>query len=368
MAILSFTKDFRGNKSNEKFWLVLLYLIFVLVAGLRYDRGADTSGYVPYFRSVPLIFNLSAHSFADVRYQPGFVVFYSLCKTLVNNFSFALIIEALFVNYSIFKFIKRYSHYPFVAILCYFIINYLEFNMDIQRESMAIAFGLLSWMSLDDKKTAKSILYFVLAFSFHISATMLLLYPLLTHVKTTTKSVVLMFAVAILIPIILFSIPNLNFIVSSILNSDEASHIDLYTRQAFNEDINFNAYLIHILHFLFLCFVLFYLKIKENTDKYAGFVLTLSVLFFFSTVSYGFYRFANYMCPFYWIVLSDFIVPFSKKIAKPLGLMAFCIFFLYLTYYHQRKLLAYNLDWSQYEYNYENYLPYQSILFDGSYK
>lgn len=369
LIVLAFSKDFKSIPIYSNRYYILMYFIFALIAGLRLDVGTDTNVYVSLYQRIPTIDSLTSSFFSTTRYRPGIIVLYSLCKSIIPNFTFVLLVESFFVNYCIFKFIKRFSSRPFITLLFYFIINYLEFNMDIQREAISIALGLLCWMAYVDKKYIKALILLVFALEFHVSASMIVLYPLLDRIKPSMTSIQITIASVVVLSTVYFMIPNIEYVVSYLLNTEESFNVDLYAKHDMNNSVNFNAYLIHIIHFAFLSFCVLYSR-NKSYNGYAGFVLALSSLFFLSTlISYGFYRFANYLAPFYWIALGEFIANFCIQYRNRFPTAFAAIFLLlYITYYHEGKLLYKDQLSLNHTYAYENYFPYKSVLFDGNYK
>lgn len=362
LLILSVNFELFSSKRRNTQMFPLLWLIFVCIAGLRNELGMDTKQYESFYYSVPVISNLTESFFDTTRFRPGFVVFFSICKTIVNNFIFVQFIEAIFVNSVIFVFIKRYSKYPYLSLLLYFIINYFEFNMEIQREAISIGFVLLAYMNYKNKKYIFALLLFGIASTFHISCIMALLYPLLDHVKFNKSWIITAASAIVVIPVIFFSIPNLGLYISILLNSDSDAVIGQYVVQDYSETVTFNAYLLHLIHFCIVAGALYLIKKYQKHNPYAGFVLVYMIFMYMSTITYGFYRVTNYFSIFYILFLSNAIILFCKKYFKSpgLSLMAFLCITMYLTYYHERKILVHEPDYSGMVY--ERYFPYKSVF------
>jgi hypothetical protein len=336
--------------------------VFVIVGGFRDGLGVDTIHYVDFFNYVPTIDNLSKSYFDYTRFRPGFVIFYSFCKFIVNDITLAFVLESLFVNSVVLLFIKKHTKYPYLAILLYFLINFLEFNMEIQREAISVALILLAWMKLERKKYIYSILLFVTATTFHISALFAIIIPLTNYIQFNKKWIIIAMASIFLVPMVFFALPNLEMIVEFLLNSDKESVVDGYTAQSFNQDLNINYFLINIINYAFITYSLYYLK-SQNYKRYAGQMLAFGTLMYMTSVSYAFYRMTNYLTIFYILVLSDFLMCFirtniSAKRAPKIVLLSFLI---YITYYHESKLMSFDYTYNQY--SYERYFPYKSVIF-----
>ena len=86
---------------------------------------------------------------------------------------------------NIFKLIKTYSKHPFSVILIYYCsFTFIEFNFELMRETIAVAiflmYGIKYYLS---KKWIKYYLIVLLAYSFHPSAMMMFLLPLIRNLK-----------------------------------------------------------------------------------------------------------------------------------------------------------------------------------------
>lgn len=352
---------FNSEELVNTAWYSLLLIIFVFIAGLRDGLGVDTKQYDNFFTKVPVISELTSSFFETTRFRPGFVILVSLCKSIIDNFVFFQFIESLIVNGIIFYFIRKNSSYPYMTILLYFIINYLEFNMEIQREAIAVSLVLLAWCKWTQNKKIFAFLFFSVATTFHISCLIAIIFPLINVIKFNKKWMILAITSIITIPLIYFAIPNLPNIISILLHSNDESLIGIYSTQEYNNSLNTNAYLIHFIQYsIVICGYI--ITKKFHKDQYAGFVLIYMIFMYMSTISYGFYRFSNYYSIFYIIFMANFIICLCKKYtyAKSIPLLSCIIMLAYLTYYHENKLLIY--DNMNKQYNYENYIPYNSIL------
>ena len=367
LLLLSYRYDISEKGSNSTFWIYVIYIIFVFVAGFRYDIGVDTHNYKDFFDGVPTLSNLTKGVFANTRFRPGIIVFYSLCKSIIPNFTFALIVEAVFINSVFFSFIRKNTSYVFTALLIYFLVNYLEFNTEIQREVMAISFGLLAWNCYEKKKWLQTICLFLVAIEFHISAFVLLLYPILYSSSVNKKWLVYGSVILIAAPVVLSSISGLQLIIESLLNTDNADMIESYTKTEYNQQLNYKAFVVYYAFYTIAFFISIYLQ-RNNIEHFGGFLACFYLLFFMHIISYAFYRFTNYLSPFVWIGMAEFINTLIRDLkAKGIRFSFVCLVLLstYLLYAHQSKLKSFDPITSTYAY--EQYYPYESILSGNNY-
>lgn len=350
------------KKKNTQ-WLPIILIVTILVAGLRDELGADTLNYQSFFSSTPSLFSIKESYYESTRFKPGFVNIVAFCKSIISDFVFLQFIEAIFINTIIIVFFYKYSKFPYLCILLYVLINFLEFNMEIMREAFSIGLVLLAWMYWHKRHHLIALLFFFLATTVHISSFIALTYPIAEKIHFNKKWIFLAIASIVSLPLIFFSIPNLSLVVSILLQSDSESVIGLYTTQEFNDSFTINAYLIHYIQFALVIAAFYILQKKGIEPKYPGYVLIYMILMYLSTISYGFYRFTNYYTLFYIIFLANAIICISKytKIRRYCTI-CFAGLLLYITYYHERKLLVEDVDNLNTIYVYERYFPYKSVL------
>ena len=172
------------NNRNYNIWLCVITFMFIAIAALRFEIGADTTySYMPSYEKYPSVDKLSAVDFEMTDYQPGWVIFCSICKYFSPNFYTFQFVHALILNLTILFFLKRNSKNVFAALLVYYVMNFLEYNTECLREAMAISCSLIAFDFYKNKKYLFVVLFGFLAFSFHISAIGALFIPLLSKIR-----------------------------------------------------------------------------------------------------------------------------------------------------------------------------------------
>lgn len=356
-----FKYDIKEVSNYKSFWM--LFVILSLIAGLRYYIGGDTEGYRNYFYNSPLLEELNASYFSDSRFQPGWLYFQSFIRTVFGKFVYLQLIQALFVTYSVFFFLKKYSPTPYLAVLFFFMMNYFEFDMEIMREAIAIALGLWAYYFYENKKQIIiSVLLVFIAIQFHISAVVLLFYPLLKKVGNGSKMFWCSLAFCLALPSLFLAIPNLDFYVTLLFGQQEDWFLDQYLKQSFSDTLNINYYITHTAAYVILPYFIVYLLIKDNRVKINGFIYAYAYFQYLAMFSYGFYRFANYFAPFYWIGLSLAFIIIFKRYYK-LNRALFLITFIFLAYMYRGDLLGYEAENQMYLY--EKYYPYKTVLLEN---
>lgn len=175
---LAYCYDYKKFTSLRSFWLVVMWITAVCIAAFRYRMGVDSVMYEHEYPEMPTLSQLWDYKFSDSRYQPLYILFTSLCRSISSDFFCFQIVHALYVNTIIFWFYSRYTKHAFVALSLYFLMLYIPFNMEVLRESLAVSTFLLAWPMF---KSGKWLWYYaicIVALGFHLSAILTFLLPL----------------------------------------------------------------------------------------------------------------------------------------------------------------------------------------------
>lgn len=357
LIVLSINYDFRGNfvyKANKPY--MFMCICFILLAGLRFFVGSDTHNYVYDFSVMPDLSKLSEFHRLNSRYQFGWDAYVCIIKSIFGNFVFVQLITAIIVNVIIFWFVRRNTTNVFIALLCYYTLNYFEYNMEIMREAIAVALGLIAIMLYSKGYKRYYVLLVFVAFEIHISAVILLIVPFLVNVKYTKKKIIVISLLSIIVPILFSQISGLTEIITLFAASDP-EYLSGYLNQSLDSSRNILYYILLFLSYLVMPVICIFI-LKEKT-KYVGFVTAFIILRCLGMFTYAFYRFGNYFEPFYWILLADAIYIYWKKIQMP-KLLITGVFTLCILYIYQRDQMG---DYSMYSghKSYERYIPYGMV-------
>ena len=177
---------------KRKTALLLSFIILSLMAGLRkYTVGVDTLQFYEAFNNIG---QTNDWTFSEFRYEYGFSL---LCKILYLIFKdpqSLIFVTSIFINFSVYIFIKNNSKDYFLSTLLYIFLNYYFNYMNIMRQAIAIAILLLFYKFLKNKQYLFYLLGIIIAFFFHKTALMGLV---LILVKMLTKFKYLNFSIAV---------------------------------------------------------------------------------------------------------------------------------------------------------------------------
>lgn len=358
LTVLFLSINFKQKGRDSGKWngtYILLFTLITSVAAFAYKLGADTEEYYNVFKSLLPIEKLTTTQIESYRYQPGFLLFMSASKQLCDSYLLFQIFHAIIINYVLFRFVYNNTTNPYLAILFYLILNFLEFNFEIQRESMSVACGLICIELIQKRKYIYSIIPFIIGFYFHISIICLLIIPFLKLIKSNRKNIILFSAIIAISPWIWQAIPNAELFLFFISNDE---YFQNYINQTLFDNYNLVYYIkFYLTNIGIPVFALYILRNKELPYKYLvyGYMLFRCLSLF----SYGFYRFSNYYVVFYWIALSDALFMYAKS-RQSMKAIIYILVPLLIFYLNSTSLF-----WTDEETGkkvYERYFPYESVL------
>jgi hypothetical protein len=155
--------------------ILIFYLIgcsLVLFSGLRFETGFDYENYKNIFYDIK-VFKDATQSLAV---EPGMgILIYSLkaCGIPYGGLLLLIAVIAIFLK---FRFIEKYSIYPFFSVLIYYSRVFLAQDMGQMRQGLAMAIILFSMDSILNKNFKRFLFIIVLACLFHLSA--ILFFPI----------------------------------------------------------------------------------------------------------------------------------------------------------------------------------------------
>lgn len=330
-----------------------LFLIFVLIAGLRYNLGLDTYAYTSRHETFPTLFQLDNFYIKNIDYQLFWILFESTIRTLSSSFYLLQLILAFFVNFIVFKTIKKYSINPFFTILLYYLLFYLNLNMEILRESISICLLLIGIEFINEKKYIKYFLLSLIAFLFHESAMVLFIVPFMLNIKLSKTMYFVVIAILLSISGLFYfyflqGLSNINFLLSL----TKSEYYSSFTPSSDFPLFNYIKYVLMPATILFL----FFNKLNQNERNYIFIYIVFSILFIQIFI---FYRIRDYFLILFLISVTNGIIKGIGDKSNKLFLKGALIFiFLYISlfryYYYDQGKDNYQL--------YLNYYPYNSLF------
>lgn len=370
--LLSYHYDYRKEIKFKNEAYIVLLLIAICVAGLRFRIGSDTIGYEHDFLWIPSLDKFFDIDFSSSRIRPGYVLLASICKTLFGSFIAVQFVQAIIVNSIIFWFIYKNTNHIFIGVFIYFIYSYLYFNTEIMREAIAVAIFLISWKYFNTNKWIKYYICIYFACYFHTSAYILLLLPIV-KLKFINQFFSYNYKTLIAILATFFLCAALSSYFNEYIRLISISEIETYStiynmdKQLENSSIDNIRRLItfSILNISYPAICFYIMKInKEKHIKQLETMICVSIyITVFSIFIPIFARFNNYFILFLVIMMSDTL--YSKVKFRNLRLKtSFALWMIFLTPFLFSPLKSLTLtDKNTGIMMGRRYIPYENVIF-----
>ncbi|MXO05999.1 EpsG family protein [Flavobacterium sp. HBTb2-11-1] len=340
-----------NDKSAEILIFIGLYLYLTCLIGFRYMVGGDSFVYMSYFNSISNngMFDISWDGDGDGGFQPFFAFLFSFAKTIYPSFIFFQILHILIINTCLFYFISQRSEYRFSVLFLFLLMFYINFTVEILRESLAVMVFLFNYKNLENNKWLKYYIGVFIAVMFHLSAIFLIFLPFLKFLKLNITYIIVLF-------IALLALNQLNYLFVFFENVEKINKkVNDYSEASYGWK---STVLFFVTRTLIPVGLLLWAKTKFNIAiKYEFLICVFGILgicSIFNTIIFT--RFTNYIMPFYCIVLADILIPFFRlKIFTPGKLITTVTFVIMLFTYGYASFY-----WP--ERYYVKWVPYYSIF------
>lgn len=204
LLFLIYNYDIHNHrKKSFHFWTLMVF--FSLMAGLSYRLGVDSIRYEMHFYNsynVGGVGNLFSGELGVSGEEHLWALFNRICILLFGEFQMMKFILAVFVNGTVFWFLRKHSPALFTSILLYFLLMFANINYEVLRESMAISFFLIAFDKLDGSKKGliNYFLFLIPALFCHRFAFICLIFPLFLRVNYSRNFIFFLIATLIIIP------------------------------------------------------------------------------------------------------------------------------------------------------------------------
>lgn len=328
--------DYKDNAryKNAFFWGLMFYC--VLVSGLSYRMGIDIVNFyeTEFYEKYPVISHVDENYLLNFpRRQPGWLLFASICKTIIPDFNFMKTVIAFFVNISIFLTIRRYTDNVFLGVLLYMLFIFPYFSYEILRESMAISMFLFSLKYLENRKWIKYYLMIFMAVLFHESSLFLVVMPLVREIRFSKRQIYILALFAFLlmcfqsyfsfIPKMLASIPFFALKAEGYMDSDYFSKYRTF---------NISQFYTYVLNVFIPLIGIYYIERFKVNRGIGKFVLVSLFVSIFSAFFPILFRLGNYVSIFLYIYMMYLLSYMSDIIKRNNNLLKVIICSIYILY------------------------------------
>ena len=287
-----------------------------------------------------LFYTISKQSFSYIfqRYSSDylFYIYTKIVTLFTSNINVYLAVSALPIVSAIAILIYRFSSYPWLSWIIFFCLGYFSIHVTIMRQSIAMAFSLFAYMETQKENYKKSVIIWIAAVGFHITA--IVAFATIIIVKRKTSINIKTNCIMLVLSTLCFFYSSRIFDVAFSLIHFERFNRYMLHMSAFNTTL----FLINIVQCVFCLGLYYWLLMRgRNSDLFAqgeNEASANSTLLVFLLCSLPFYALTNtfsdiYRLGLYFSQFAIIAVPnFAKK--SPLIVRGLIIFFLVCIYFY----------------------------------
>lgn len=300
------------------------FVLLLFLGGLRYEVGADWHSYNKIFN------NTEPGKFFDLGIEPLFGILILIIKGIGLGYSgYVFLIFALSTSLKLSS-IYKYSYNFFAALMIYFPIQFMSYDVNGIRQGLAIAIIFCSLKYLLERKLKLYLILVLIATGFHYSAIIFLPFYFISNIKLKPLLIHFIVVGSVTAGFLLQNII-LTYFLSKLTGGDSvySDKVLSYSEsEAFGKGLSLGFSTIHRIAIFYL-FYLFYDKIvmKENLKNLLlnSYLISLVIYFLFSSIEIVAARGSLYYRSFDILIISSFITIRKEFIYRVfiLGLITF---------------------------------------------
>lgn len=177
------------------------FLLYFVILSLRHETiGRDLLNYKHYFMS------FSGMRFQDL-WKNDMDILYVLLNWLVgkvtDSFQIFLTVVAAIAVLPVAKLYSEDKQYGFLKVVLFMNMSVFVMAFSGLRQSLALAFGVIAYMYARDKKPLRFLIFALVAFGFHHTGFMVLLYYPLCHIRLQKNHI--WFAIPTIVTVFIFN-------------------------------------------------------------------------------------------------------------------------------------------------------------------
>ena len=347
----------RKSRETTIYINILSAMLFVFFFGLRGFVAYDWTEYYKEFQSVTDLQTLLTLPYNKWIWEPGFMIFGVICKSIYPNYFFFQFLCILINTALLMNFFRRYIDNVPLAFMIMLAMSGIEININLLRNSISILLFVNSIRFIEERRFLPYLLMCALGFTFHSSSLAYIpMYFILT--RNINKFVMLSIFIAANI-IYLFHIPILKSIILLFVDILMPS-TKLWIEAYLNMDNSTGSFLsIGYLERLFTGVMLFLYMDKLKELRNGSNIFVNSMFFYLCIVLFlSEFRTISQRCSFlfvyaYWIIWIDLIKCFTLRNNKILYSAFIGLYCLLKVYSGDNTAMAdyYNIMFEDHSYN-----------------
>jgi len=283
MTMASIVEIANVNLLLQKYVIIFLTAMFVLVAGLRYETGVDWLVYTNMFRDTPAIDQITdsigrSEIFSSVDY--GYCLFISLVKYLGGSIQVVFLIISFASSLFLYKSLKTYSDGRVISMLLYFSLIFFILDMSGLRQGFALSIFFYALRYIQKREFLPYFGFMMLAASFHWSAYLLIPCYFIIYRRFSSISLIVIFVLSLCIFILKIGWLQFVFLkgLSGITNEFVVTKLFTYTTTfEAGRGLTANTIINILFYITTFIFAFYYRKHLELKNKYFNLFLNIYI-------------------------------------------------------------------------------------------
>lgn len=309
---------------------IVIYTYVIFLALFRYEfLGADSENYFDMFMRFKE--ETWSNILFDITKDNGFWLLIKIIGLFTNSFwvfrtTIFIIFFSLF-SYVLYKNVKHIS----LAYLVYFGLGFLQFDLCILRQSIAVIICFIAFKYVKEKKILKFTLLVLLAATFHKTAVLYwMVYPISNVIIKISKFKFKIFLEVLFVGGSFLALPILYVVYKKIYS------IDYMAMAVHGEGLKLLAFYVMVYIGIGYLYSNSDKKLSQEYDSAFCAILFQSTTPFFSL----FTRMTNYFTPFFAVLLSNLLYE-KKKIYRYLVILIFSGMYMYVLLTDYTEMVPY---------------------------
>lgn len=320
------------GKLGVKILVVVSFIYFLFLGGLRFEVGADWMPYKDLFNRI-----LNINDINNQREEPLYLLYSYLIKVLFNNYSVFIFLTFLISFYCKFKFIRAFSPDIFLSLIIYLYTIFLIYDINGLRQGVSLGLAMISVRYIIDRNIYKFLIVLITAILFHISAIIFIPFYFLSRIKIKNSTLIISLLVVVVLSISLRQILKNSQVFQAIIQINSLKHYSVYTTDNnYKLDLPILSVAVFQRLFIFSMFILTYKRINvEERIKLLfrnGYFIGIVIFLIFSFSSEFAARLSFYYKAFEIAMIPLVVYSFPKRyqiVSFLLLFTAFSIFGIY---------------------------------------
>ncbi|KRM21028.1 EpsG family protein [Latilactobacillus graminis] len=337
--LISGTENFGDESVISKYFItieyVFIFILMVLLAGLRYNVGTDYVLYSGY--QIPMVLEGQ-----DANVEPLYQLLIRF-GNMLGSYQWIFFFTHFIILFFILKFIKEQSLNSVLSIYILIFGTFYNFSLNVMRQSLATAIFLYSIKYIYEKRYFRYFFLILVAYFFHHSSILFVPFYFLRYFRVKWWKITPFIAL-----ITLFLMPIRRFLVNVFFSLD--FYTNYFNSKFDNGHVDTAIIFINIFVLLIMLLVEYFEKVDVKL-KIQGNIQIIAV--FFSAVSMIIPN--SYRINYLFIPIQIVLVPNLIKTIKIRWIKMILIGLVGIAY----AILFYSMVL---KYNYGETLPYSSVL------